>query len=96
MAKQERIGFSYQDIVECLVKKAGIHEGIWGISLGFGITGANINREKDLDNFMPAAIIPVTEIGIQPFDKPSNLTVDAAVVNPRPKTKSSKSKSNKS
>ena len=85
MAKQERISFSYQDIVECLVKKAGIHEGIWGIYIGFAITASNVNRQDDLDTFMPAAIIPVSDIGIQEFDKPSNLTVDAAVVNPRPK-----------
>jgi hypothetical protein len=40
-----------------------------------GPTGADI---------MPAAIIPVLEIGIQKFDKVSNIALDAAKVNPLP------------
>jgi len=32
---------------------------------------------------MPAAIIPVLEIGLQKFEKVTNLSVDAAQVNPR-------------
>jgi hypothetical protein len=32
----------------------------------------------------PAAIIPVLEIGLQKFEKETNISVDAAKVNPRP------------
>jgi hypothetical protein len=88
--------FSYQDVVECLLKKQGIHEGIWGISVSFGLGAVNAVNVVEPDKFLPAAIIPVQEIGIQKFETESNLTVDAAKVNPRPAKKTPAKKSGKS
>lgn len=80
--KTEPILFSYQEVVECLVKRAGIHEGLWGLRIGFGIGATNMPVSQE-DVFSPSAIVPITEIGIQVFDRPSNLTVDASVFNPK-------------
>jgi hypothetical protein len=83
MAEVRQYVFTYEEIVETLIKKQGIHEGLWGIYVRFGLAAGNVG-EAATGNFLPAAIIPVHEIGIQRFDQPSNLTVDAAVVNPAP------------
>ncbi len=47
------------------------------------------------EKFLPAAIVPVQEIGIQKFEVESNLTVDAAKVNPRSVKKSATKKTTK-
>lgn len=81
MAEIEKITFSYQEVVEALVKKQGIHEGIWGIYLEFAIGGANIGTGND--DILPSAIIPVVKIGLQKTNEITNISLDAAVVNPR-------------
>lgn len=94
MGEPDRFAFSYKEIVECLIKKENIHEGIWGPYVQFGIGAANIpgSPEKDGEQkIVPAAVVPVLKIGIQRFKEENNLTVDAAKVNPPPK-KTSKSK----
>jgi len=88
MAEQANLfTFTYKEIVECLVKKQGIHEGLWGIFISFQLGATNVLNTTDSESYMPAAIVPIQNIGIQRFAEPSNLTVDAAVVNPAPKIK---------
>lgn len=90
MAEANQIGFSFKEVVEALVRAHGLHEGIWGIWLRFGLNASNVGpNESDLH---PAAVIPILEIGLQKFEKESNLTVDAAKVNPRPSTPAKKNR----
>ncbi len=85
MAEAKLFTFKYQELAEILVKNQGLHEGHWGVYLEFAIQGTNIGpNEADI---VPAAIIPVLKIGIQRFDQPSGLTVDASKVNPSEKGK---------
>lgn len=95
MENSERIMFSYQDVVECLIKKQGIHEGLWGISVSFGFGAIIANSIDAPEKYLPAAIVPVQEIGIQKVEIESNMTVDAAKVNPRPAKKTAAKKSGK-
>jgi len=92
-AEKERILFSYQEIVECLIKEKDIHEGIWGIVVGFELGVANVLKHGEAGSFLPAAIVPISSIGIERVEEESNLTVNAALVNP--KTKPSKSAAKK-
>ena len=78
MAEAKQIGFSYQELAELMVRPAGVKEGLWGIYLKFGIAGANVGQTPD--DVAPAAIVPVVEIGLQRFEEPSRLTVDAAEI----------------
>jgi hypothetical protein len=39
---------------------------------------------------LPAAIVPILEIGLQKFDKETNLSVNAAEVNPLKKSETPK------
>jgi hypothetical protein len=85
MAEARQFIFTYPEIAEALVKQQGIHEGLWGVYVEFGIAAANIGTTPESDDAIPAAIVPIQKMGIQRFDEPSNLTVDAAEVNPAPK-----------
>jgi len=75
--------FEHTELAEILVKKLDIHEGFWGVFLEFGMSGSNVPTGPDGRTFLPAAITFVTRIGIQRFDEPNSLTIDAAQVNPR-------------
>jgi hypothetical protein len=87
MPETNSITFTHKEVAEALIEKQDLHEGLWGIYIEFGIGAANIGQGPDDPNLMPAAIIPITKIGIQRFPKPNNLTVDAAEVNPLPRSK---------
>ncbi|MCJ7487934.1 MAG: hypothetical protein MUQ25_17450 [Candidatus Aminicenantes bacterium] len=81
MSEIKTIEFSHKEVAEALVRFNNIHEGLWGISIRFGIQGANIGTSPGGD-LTPAAIVPILNIGLQRFEKPNNLTVDAAIINP--------------
>lgn len=68
-------------MAEALIRYNDIHEGLWGIYIEFGLGAANVGPEPGGDVF-PTAIVPVKKIGLQKFEEPSNLAVDAAKVNP--------------
>ena len=81
MAEAGNYTFNYKEIAEILIKKLDIHEGLWGIFIEFGL-GAGMIPVGPSQDITPAAIIPVQKVGIQRFDTPNSLTVDAAEVNP--------------
>jgi len=85
MAEAKQFVFSYKEVAEALVRKQGIHKGLWGVYVKFGIQGTNIGPDKE--NLLPAAVIPLLELGIQRFDEETSLTVDAGKVNPVPAEK---------
>jgi len=76
--------FAYQELAEILLKKLDIHEGHWGIYFEFNLQGANVPTIPDPNTLMPAAVVFMKSVGIQRFDAPNNLTVDASRVNPAP------------
>jgi len=80
MPEQTQIRFSHKEVVTALLKAQGIHDGIWGLFINFGIRGMNVGASDD--NLQPTALIPVLNIGLQRTDKVNNLSVDAAVANP--------------
>lgn len=75
--------YSHVELAELLVKKLDIHEGFWGVYFELGHGAANMPTGPDLkSSLQPASITIIQKVGIQKFDSPNNLTVDAAVVNP--------------
>lgn len=81
--------FSHKEVVEALIKKQGLHEGVWQLYVEFKLGAGNISAEEP-SQYHPAAIIPIVKIGLIVAKEPSNLTADAAVVNPRPARRKSK------
>ena len=85
MAEPGQFLFSFKELAEILVKRQGLHEGIWGVFVKFGMQATNIGPNDS--ELRPAVIVPILEFGLQKFDKENNLSVDAAKVNPKPKTR---------
>ena len=85
MAEPAQIIFDYKEVAEALVKRAGIHEGIWGLFFRFGMQATNFGPNPN--ELKPTVIVPILQIGIQRFSEESSISVDAAKVNPAPTTK---------
>jgi hypothetical protein len=82
MPEVDQYSFSYQEILELLVKKAGLHEGKWQLNLSFGFTAGNMGPTPP--ELVPGAIVAVTGVGLSRAkpDSPEALTIDAAKANP--------------
>ena len=83
MPETKQIVFSHKEVVEALIRYHNLHEGLWGLYVEFGLAGANVGSKPGGDDLNPTAIVPVLKIGLQRFEKPSNLTADASIVNPK-------------
>jgi hypothetical protein len=92
MTEPKYYTFSYQDIVKLLVKQEGIHEGLWSLRVELGLAAVNVNQSEGSLDIIPAALIPIKNIGIQQGMELNALTVDAAVVNPRPNARNIRKK----
>lgn len=83
---QQNIG--YLELARILVREYKIHEGHWHVALTFGATGgimANLAvDEKGGSRMLPAAVVPVLGLCLLQSAEHTPLTVDAAVVNPKP------------
>lgn len=84
MGEPEQYIFPFKEVVEALVIKQGLHEGLWSLRVEFGLGAANINSVEGSKDATPAAIVPIVKLGIQRGKEENNLTVDAAKVNPKP------------
>lgn len=94
MAEATQFIFKYQEVVEALIKKQGIHEGNWRLLIEFGLSVTNVNTVPEGEpRLMPATISLVQGIGILRTEETSNLSVDAAKVNPKPSSTSKRVKS---
>ena len=85
MAEPTQYMFMHKEVVETLIKKQGIHEGQWVLSVEFGLSAVTAGPSDD--QLFPTAMVPLLKIGIQKTDQMSNLAVDAAQVNPAAKPK---------
>jgi hypothetical protein len=74
--------FSNKELLELLIKQAGVHEGRWVLMANFGFNAGNFGPSPD--QAVPGAVVAVQQIGIQRAgaDMPEQMSLDAAVVNP--------------
>jgi hypothetical protein len=82
MPETNQLAFSFKEIATILVKNSDLHEGIWGVFFNFGIQANNVGPNES--ELRPAALIPIIQMGLMRVDKETNLSVDAAKVNPAP------------
>lgn len=80
MAEVNHHVFTFKEVVEALLKKENIHEGIWGIYVEFGLGSGNAGPSDN--ELFPTAFIPIRTLGIQRVEKENSLSVDAAKVTP--------------
>lgn len=81
MAETGQYIFSYKEVVEALLKKQDIHEGVWQLFVKFNLGAANIGQTET--EVTPAAIVSVAQLGLLKADKETSIAVDAAKINPR-------------
>lgn len=82
MPEVSQFTFKYQEVLEALIQKAGLHEGKWQLVMSFCLAAMNMGpNEAEL---VPGAAVAVSSIGLirARDDSPPALTADAAVVNP--------------
>lgn len=89
MAEATQFLLDYQEVVELIIKKQGIHEGRWRLMIEFGFQAQNFNTPEGV---RPGTVNLLQRIGITKTDEVNNLTVDAAEVNPAPAAKKTASK----
>ena len=77
MAEIKQYAFTHKEVTEALVRDAGLTEGIWRLSVEFGICAANVNTSPTGQGLMPAAIIPIQKIGLFRVEIEDGLSVDA-------------------
>lgn len=80
MAEVNQYVFDFKEVVEALLRKQGIREGIWGIYVEFGLVAANVVQPDE--QLLPTALVPVKKIGIQRLEKETSLAVDASKLSP--------------
>jgi hypothetical protein len=70
--------FTYKELVTLMLRERGITKGIWGLYVKFGIAGANLGDAPG--TVVPTAMVPILEVGLQPFKEVISLSVDAATL----------------
>ena len=82
--EQERADAERKELLELLIKQAGVHEGKWILMTTFSFSAGNLGPAPEL--IAPGAVIVINNIGIQraQADTAEAMTLDASVVNPAP------------
>ncbi len=78
--------FSHEELLAILLKSAGIHEGLWMLSINFGLSATNMsNSNNGEENLRPCVMAFVENFGLMQVERVlKGLTLDAAIVNPLP------------
>ena len=74
--------FTNKELLDLLIKQAGVHEGRWMLAISFGFSAGNFGPSNE--QMSPGAAVLINQVGIQRAlpEAPEALSVDAAVVNP--------------
>src|SRR5271169_4588225 len=74
--------FSNKELLELLIKQAGVHDGRWVLMTNFGIGPGNFGASPE--QVAPGVAVVINQMGIQraPLETPEASSLDAAVVNP--------------
>ena len=87
MPEANQYTIKHRELVELIIKQCDVHEGKWMLVVGFGFAPGNFGPSND--QMSPGTVVAVNQIGITRGEAgtPPELLVDAAEVNPLPKTK---------
>lgn len=84
-AKEEtRIELSLKEVATILIQHYNFHEGLFDLSVEFQIGIGGVGPSKE--TLMPGATVGVSKLGLITAKTFGPTTVDAAVVNPDPKS----------
>lgn len=82
MPEADQYTFTNKELLELLIKQAGVHEGRWMLMTIFGFSAGNFGPSPE--QTAPGAVTVIDHMGIRraQADTPEELSLDAAVVNP--------------
>jgi hypothetical protein len=97
MATPTQYSFELNEVATALIKAQNIHEGKWWVAfeflLGTGLLGGQVGSPDAFPGgFFTIRRITLAQATAEP-PPPPHLIVDAAIVNPRPRTIKSKARS---
>lgn len=72
--------YELQEVVELLIKKENLHEGIWGLSVEFRLGAASTGPSEN--ELYPTGVCAVAKLGLQRVNAENNMSLDATKVNP--------------
>ena len=83
MPEANQYVLKHKELIELIIKACEVHDGKWYLMVNFGFSAGNFGPSKD--ELSPGAAIVISQVGIQRADSNvvPELTVDAAIVNPR-------------
>lgn len=79
------IQFTHRELVEMMLRHAGITEGRWALLVNFGLAAGNAG--PDDEHTYPTAFVPVQGIGLVKVEHPGPLVVDASTLGEVPTQK---------
>ncbi len=84
MAEVTQYLFPHRELVETLIRKQRLHEGIWMLTFQLGMGMVNVPSPTSGEP-VPAATVAIMSVGLQKTDKEGPMALDAAKVNPSEK-----------
>ncbi len=84
MAEVSQYIFSHRDLVETLIRKQGLHEGVWTLAFQLGMAATQVPSPAGGDP-LPGAVLSIFAVALQKADKEGPTALDAAKVNPAKK-----------
>lgn len=83
----EQIAVELSEVIVALIQRLGLHEGIWGLTVEFGLGVGNFGVSTE--EARPSAFVQVQKLGLTHTAVEGPLAIDASKVNPAPSTKTS-------
>jgi hypothetical protein len=89
MPEVSQYTFQHKELLELLIKHAGLHQGRWMLAVNFGF--AALNSGPSPDQFVPSAVVAVQSLSIVKAapEMPEALVMDAGEVNALPREEAS-------
>ena len=83
MAEANQYTVTHKELVELIIKQAGVHEGKWYLMASLGFAPGNYGPTPD--QLCPGTVVAIQQLGISRAEEatPPEIQVDAAVVNPK-------------
>jgi hypothetical protein len=77
---------THRELTEAIIMAVGVHEGKWALAVTMGFAAAHAGPNENEVN--PTGMVAVQKVGIQLAEQgsPAGLVVDAAEVNPAPRS----------
>jgi hypothetical protein len=80
MPEPTEFSFTLKEVATALIKAQDKHEGIWGVHVKFGFRAMMLGPSEE--DVYPTAILPVMSLLLKREDRLTNISVNAAEVNP--------------